>query len=236
MIEALRHKKYLQFILLVIVFVALYIVLYWLIWVSKRSELLEYLTEHRRETYISGKLRRRLDRVKASASIPNRDEHLSDRDASNAVFEKLDTDKDGRVTDEELKTFLLEERVPRWLVDGLVGLLTQTQFTPEEFHERIWSFGVARRIGSGEMQQATTPRERAKAVFDQLDVNRNGIINSFEFGLLLMEWDLPPRDVERCIQKYAGDAGEISFGQFSEKLKPVWKFAYQDVIARKLHT
>ena len=221
-------------ILFLVTFVVLFLVLYWLIWDSTRAEILEYMTEHRRETYVSGKLRRRLDAVKSTATIPNQNENRTEQDAAYLAFATLDVDRDGFVTADELRAFLVEERVPEWLVNGLVELLKQPKFSREEFHERIWNFGAARKIGATEMESAVTADQKAKAVFDQIDLNGDGFINSFELGLLLMEWDLPPRDVELCLQKYAGTDGRISPDQFRERLKPIWRFAYSDVIARNL--
>lgn len=222
-------------ILFLVAFIVLFVVLHRLILQPSRDELLEFMVEHRRDTYLSGKLRRQLDRVKLAATVPNRDECLSDRAASDVAFDALDTDKNEIVTADELKNFLNKAVIPEWIIDGLISSLREKEISREYFYEHVWTFGIARRIGTDELQKTSNPKERARIVFDVLDLNDNNVISLFEFGLLLMEWDLPPRDVERCMQKYGDDNGVISFDQFFNRLKPIWEFAYRDVIARPLH-
>lgn len=221
-------------ILFLVSYVLLYLVGYWLIWQPQRHEVLEYLTEHRRETYFGGKLKRLLDRAKSNSGVPNLNEYMSDRERAEATFEEMDTDNDGILTVDELSQHLSAANVPKWMVDGLIGSLKTKEIPRQEFFDRIWRYGLAREIGSLEATRQSDPRERAALIFRQLDLDRDGFISGFELAVLLLEWDLPPSDVEKCLIKYGGSDNKISSDEFYKTLKPIWNFAYCDVVLRAL--
>ena len=223
-------------VLFLVSFIALYVLSYWLVMRPSRDELLDNLMEHRRGTYGSARLRRVWQAFRQQVADGNgSSDELSDMEQARAVFRMLDTDGSGRLDVDEIRKALREAETATKFVDLFVDYLNGKQIDFEFFWRRLWNFGVLRRLSARQPSHpANTSDDQARVVFDQLDLDGSGHIGVFELWILLTEWDLPASDVDECIDKYGDPSGEISLTTFRDCLRPIWRFAYYDVIARPL--
>jgi Ca2+-binding EF-hand superfamily protein len=225
-------------VIFLISFIAMYVLLYWLVMWPSRDEFLDDIMEHRRGTYRSAKLDRIWRRLRSSArKVGAGDEPRSESEQALEIFQILDTDSDGILEAEEIRRVMLQERVSLKFVDEFVYYLQGQEINFEVFKNYIWSFGILSRLKPSEQPRPNaTHEEQAQIVFDQLDLDHSESIAAFELRMLLTEWDLPERDIDDCIKKYGNAEREIDFATFQNKLSPIWKFAYRDVIARPLQS
>ena len=107
--------------------------------------------------------------------------------------------------------------------------------TFQVFYRYIWNFGnVLERLRTGDIPPPNaTDEAKARAVFQRIDFNNSGCIDHFELRMLLHEWNLSESDVQAFSRKLGNDR-EISFEVFFSELKPIWRFAYYDVIDKPL--
>eukprot|EP01048_Picozoa_sp_COSAG05_P006778 COSAG05_NODE_456_length_9625_cov_17.941214_5_plen_768_part_00 len=83
--------------------------------------------------------------------------------------------------------------------------------------------GTASGMGSSD-------RQRARVIFDAIDVNRDGILRRDEVLALLLTWGIPHGEAVRCFDKYdVADTGELSFEAFFVHWEPVWRFQLERI-------
>lgn len=158
-----------------------------------------------------------------------------DRDAAQAFFSGLDKDGDGKLSRQELKDLLAQTTLPvavtgRFL-DTKLGsaatvdreAFTATLWPLKEVRERAW---LVKALAS-----AKSDRDKARLVFDRLDVDRDGQLSRLELEALLTEWSLPLKEADRWLAlAKATDKGALSFDDFLKHLRPVWRFIFYDVV------
>ncbi len=158
-----------------------------------------------------------------------------DRDAAQAFFSALDRDGDGALSRQELKELLAQTTLPvtvtaRFL-DTKLGSAASldrqgfqaTLWPLKEVRERAW---LVKALAS-----AKSDRDKARLVFDRLDVDRDGLLSRLELEALLTEWSLPVKEADRWLRlAQAHDKGALSFDDFMKHLRPVWRFIFYDVV------
>lgn len=83
--------------------------------------------------------------------------------------------------------------------------------------------GTASGMGSSD-------RQRARVIFDAIDVNRDGSLRRDEVLALLLTWGIPHGEAARCFDKYdVADTGELSFEAFFVHWEPVWRFQLERI-------
>jgi Ca2+-binding EF-hand superfamily protein len=197
----------------------------WITW-TKESQRQTLIDEDAKELWLSNNL-----------SI-NADE-LDDQTLAAAVFEKLDINKTGTLSQEEL-TFLWQEwQVPDVFIKNFMERHTDLkEFNFSNFYEQIWQVKCVKERLKRETVKLEclskgkniSNEEKCRIIFEQIDVDRNGYIDEFELKILLLEWGLPASEVEEYMRKYDDNQDlKISLEEFF-KMRPIWSFAYSDII------
>ncbi|MFN6538920.1 MAG: EF-hand domain-containing protein [Nostoc sp. EkiNYC01] len=197
----------------------------WISW-TKESQRQTLIDEDAKELWVSNNL-----------SI-NPDQ-LDDRAVAAAVFTQLDTNKTGTLDKEELKILWHEWQVPDSFINTFLARHTDlNEFNFTNFYEQIWQIkGVKERLKKESLKleclskgKNISNEEKCKIIFDQIDIDGTGYIDEFELKTLLLEWGLPSNEVEEYMKKYDENQDlKISFEEFF-KMRPVWSFAYSDII------
>ncbi|MBW4675895.1 MAG: EF-hand domain-containing protein [Desmonostoc geniculatum HA4340-LM1] len=197
----------------------------WISW-TKESQRQTLIDEDAKELWVSNNL-----------SINA--EQLDDRAVAAAVFAQLDTNKTGTLDKEELKILWNEWQVPDSFINTFLARHTDlNEFHFTNFYEQIWQIkGVKERLKKESLKleclskgKNISNEEKCKIIFDQIDIDGTGYIDEFELKTLLLEWGLPSNEVEEYMKKYDENQDlKISFEEFF-KMRPVWSFAYSDII------
>ncbi len=143
------------------------------------------------------------------------------------IFDRFDTNRDGVLTADEIPE-PMRERVMRMDADG-DGRVTREEF--EAFRQQLreagerWGRGEGadrpdrgergeafQRGERGELRERRDPAERARELFDQLDVNQDGKLTADE---------LPEHLREVFKQAVGGDNGAVTREEFEEILRSV---------------
>ena len=101
-----------------------------------------------------------------------------------------------------------------------------------EFYRHIWHYNskdeLAIKRGEAAISKGTailTKAERAKIVFDAIDVDGSGKLELQELKSLLTVWGVPPRDAELSIQQHDVDGdGKIDLQEFTAKFGDVYEY------------
>lgn len=211
-------------------FVGLYILLYLLLVRPSRERVLELCREKRRETLVHREIR---EIFEEAGEDPRRFPE-ADRKAAQAWFERLDDDRDGALALEEVERLLASWNVPDELVHAFIrkyaGQSGRINF--HRFYNCFWHVGSVRERAraSGALPPPADDRERARQIFDQLDIDRSGHIELFELQLLLLEWGLPPDEVGRYAARFDNGDHRFSFDEFYTKMRPLWDYASKEIL------
>ena len=195
--------------LLLLSFVAAYAGLYRLLFIRTPRELVEFIREHPRDGFVTSQAR-------AEAS------------AMGEAFDRIDVARAGRVPFASVESLLFAWRVPTSRVDALRMGMTEADVTRNAFIElaqELPGVGVkaARWLRIG---VANTDEARARVVFDALDQDADGLIDSGDLDRLLVEWGMPHAEVERY-RALLGD--RIDFDAFLTGLRPVWSYVFFEI-------
>lgn len=222
--------------LLFIIFVLGYNVLYKLIMNPTAAEWLSWTKESARQTLIDEDAKELWISNNLAINLDGAD----DQTVAAALFAKLDKDNSGILDKEELRNLWHEWQVPDTFIDDFISRNTKLDgFSFVEFYEKIWQIkGVKERLKRDNLKNEhlikgknITNEEKARLIFDQIDIDRSGYVDKFEITTLLLEWGLPSIEVEEYIRKYDDDKDfKFSFEEFFNKMRPIWSFAYSNII------
>jgi len=219
-------------ILFLFAFICVFDVIYWLLF-RKTHEFSLFLKERQRNTYHSEELRQVWVRLKL-AGLTGDVNDLSDKEKAKKLFDTYDKDDSGLLSADEIETVLKEWDVSETFRNGLVKYLTKKGGVDfDRFYRYLWCLGNTSWLQQQDARNLTTPKQKAEFIFDLIDLDDSGRIEAFELKTLLFAWGLPEEDVEECLKHYGPDL-EIDFDEFFEKMSPIWKFAYYDVIGLPL--
>lgn len=202
----------------------IYMLLYSWLLLSSPAELAEFVRERARDSTHS-----------STVLALWRTEHgRDDADAARRLFERLDTDEDGRLRAEELHAAFAGHAVPLDAVRNFVAAKgSEAQLGFDEFFALVWPIREVREHAAHleATVEARTDRDKAAYVFSRLDLDGDGFLVGFELETMLNEWALPERDTRRWLKRLDVDHdGQIGFDEFFRKMKPVWRFIYYDVV------
>lgn len=75
---------------------------------------------------------------------------------------------------------------------------------------------------------ASTDEEKARMIFDGIDVDHSGEIDISELAQLLCEWGCPDDEIEAYVQRFDKDhSGSFSFEEFFSTMKELWTFGFE---------
>ncbi|WP_416974795.1 EF-hand domain-containing protein [Streptomyces sp. 4F14] len=209
--------------LLLLGFVFAHALLYRAVLKPSPAQLAAYTSERGRETLVE-------ERARVAWSAMTGPAGADDRERARAVFDALDTDGGGTLTADELDAMADRCGLSRPYVHALLerhGEHGHLSF--DAFHQHFYA------LHRPDAPRAdTTPEQAARLVFDRLDLDGNGSIDANELRLLLLGWGLPESDIARCMRVYDTDGdGQLSFEEFRTGLRPVWRFGFHAVLAKR---
>lgn len=218
-----------------ILFILVYNVLYKLIMKPTAAEWISWTRENERQTLIDEDAKN----LWLSNNLSINSNEVDEQTVAASVFAQLDTNKDGNLDKGELKILWQEWQVPDSFIDTFIARNPDLdEFSFAEFYEKIWQIkGVKERLTKESLKleclskgKNISDEEKARLIFDQIDIDRSGHIDNFELKILLLEWGLPSIEVEEYIKKYDRNKDfQISFEEFFE-MRPIWSFGYSDII------
>uniref|UniRef100_A0A8J7D9H8 EF-hand domain-containing protein n=2 Tax=Desmonostoc muscorum TaxID=1179 RepID=A0A8J7D9H8_DESMC len=218
-----------------ILFVLGYNALYKLIMNPTAADWISWTKESQRQTLIDEDAKE----LWVTNHLSINPDQLDDQAVAAAVFAQLDTNKTGTLDKEELKILWHEWQVPDSFINTFLARHTDlNEFHFTNFYEQIWQIkGVKERLKKESLKleclskgKNISNEEKCKIIFDQIDIDGTGYIDEFELKTLLLEWGLPSNEVEEYMKKYDENQDlKISFEEFF-KMRPVWSFAYSDII------
>ncbi|CAF1226486.1 unnamed protein product [Adineta steineri] len=163
---------------------------------------------------------------KGRLATSSNEHHLTDKQKAKEVFDLLDADKSGYIDGEEVNHLLSEWKVAEAFMKRFSRFSQKGQVTYDEFYRHIWRLGeTSMNIKKeGEIKEN---KAKARFIFDCLDSDSSGYIESFELQKLLIQWGLPENEVDDYL---ATDEDKMySFDEFYHNMKPIWDFAYENM-------
>ncbi len=150
-----------------------------------------------------------------------------DETTAKAIFNKLDDNKNGVLEPEEMDVFLKTWGMTSGARQSLEKHMGK-DISFDDFYEIVKYSGVSiRSIKSLSKDEEHSDEEKARLVFNELDMDNSGHLDCIELELLLLEYGLPRNEAKTYLKKYDTDGdGEISFEEFLKDFGPLWKFAY----------
>lgn len=166
-----------------------------------------------------------------SSSANAAEEH--DKQTARSVFDKLLEPNETAVRASDIYKLVQQLALPSMTTQKIMSLADANQdgsISFDEFYRYIWTIGsVHTRIQKSADNKrgpvALSARDKARVVFEMLDIDDSGYISLAELELLLTQWGIPYNESKLCLDKYAGTDHKVDFDEFHAKLKPVWDFA-----------
>ncbi len=209
----------------IVMIVALYLLLYWLIMRPAKTEWSALFVEHIRRTLAP--------RLQAGWRTMGIDvpQGLSEREEAQFVFEQLDRDGSGTLDLVEMEPLLAALGVSPRLQSCLLHHQQQsdsTEITFDTFLTTLWlpsrvegSTGVPREKG-------LTDEQTGRIVFDFLDIHGRGYVEEIQIEILLLGWGMDLHEAQRTIRRISGPTRtQYSYDDFRTKLKPIWSYGYE---------
>lgn len=82
-----------------------------------------------------------------------------------------------------------------------------------------------------------TPIQKARAVFDAIDLDASGKVENFELKELLTWWGCPESELDSYMKGFDADGdGEISFDdEFYPEMQEIWRFGWDHVLEPEIN-
>ena len=216
-------------------YVLIYVFLYKALFSS--GELAYQMQENDRITLIDNEARAIWEMETVGEKVTPTIENQLSESFARRVFDSLDKNDSDTLCAEEVQQILLAWKAPPQFVTALTNRIAGKDkvLSFDEFYHSLWSVGRVRNrlILAGKARHATkvTNEEQAKTVFDYLDLNQSGFLDTFELEMLLLEWGLPLNEVQEYLKQFDENKdGRISPQEFQTHFRPVWKFGYHRVL------
>ena len=167
--------------------------------------------------------------------------------AARRAFDALDEDGSGTLDRGEVMALLSRVRVHATVRNAVKESLAKFGDAIEfqTFLRCVWNIGErsqpsahdgAASALAGRDLLKLTPREKARAVFDSIDLDGSGVIEPFELSELLLSWGCPSDEIQDYLKTFDADGdGAIDFeDEFYPSLSAIWTFGFEQVLLPKL--
>lgn len=191
--------------------------------VRSRAELHDLVRERARDSAYSEDVRALWDRGGVGA------------DVARAFFQVIDRNHDGVILPDELEEVLATSSLPTSALRHFMESRGDGgKLSFEAFLTHLWTIPELRRVAREVVfthGKGRSEREKARFVFDRLDLDGDGMLGREELEGLLTEWSMPASDVRRWTRSLGlEDGADIPFDLFFDKMRPIWRFIYYDII------
>lgn len=149
------------------------------------------------------------------------------------IFDRLDTDRDGVLSSEEIKSILADWEMP---VDSVRAFLRQYcadgRIDFNTCYKKLWRIESIQNRLTKPLQPGKTysEREQADFVFDQIDIDRSGYLEAFEIRMLLIEWGLPEKEVAGYVRLFdINHDNRFSRDEFCQHFRAIWRHCFHQI-------
>ena len=167
--------------------------------------------------------------------------------AAQRAFDALDNDGSGSLDRAEVMDLLARVKVHSTVRNAIKESLNKfgDEIDFKTFLRCVWNIGErshptarggAASALAGRDLLKLTPKEKARAVFDSIDLDGSGKIEPFELNELLVSWGCPADEIQHYLSTFDADGdGEIDFeDEFYPSMKAIWTFGFDHVLLPKL--
>ena len=151
-----------------------------------------------------------------------------DLKAARAAFNEIDTNKSGFIDQHEIVELTRNWNITPTVLTFLLSTMkkNKNQLAFEQFYRHVWHISDINKPLKPP-SSVTSDIEKAKLVFDTLDIDSSGNIDVGELASLLVQWGCPDSEVSSYLRNYdTNNDGVFDFDEFYIHFKPVWRFGY----------
>ena len=148
--------------------------------------------------------------------------------AARAAFDSIDKDRSGFIDQEEVDTLTKSWSITPAVLSQLHSTMRKSgnKLSFEQFYRSIWNISAINKP-SEPPSSAKTEHEKAKMVFDTIDVDGSGHIELAELASVLVQWGCPDSEVTSYLHKFDSNGdGVFDSEEFYTNFKPVWKYGH----------
>lgn len=149
------------------------------------------------------------------------------------IFDQLDTDHDGILSHEEIKSILADWEMP---LDSVQAFLRQYcadgRIDFNTCYKKLWRIESIQERLTKPLQpgKSYSEREQADFVFDQIDIDRSGYLEAFEIRMLLIEWGLPEKEVTGYARLFdINQDNRFSRDEFYQHFRAIWCHCFHQI-------
>ncbi|MBM4264092.1 MAG: hypothetical protein FJ145_22055 [Deltaproteobacteria bacterium] len=149
------------------------------------------------------------------------------------IFDQLDTDHDGVLSGEEIKSILADWDMP---IDSVQAFLRQYcdngRIDFNTCYKKLWRIESIQDRLTQPLQPGKkySEREQADFVFDQVDIDRSGYLEAFEIRMLLIEWGLPEKEVTGYVRLFdINHDNRFSRDEFYQHFRAIWRHCFHQI-------
>jgi len=208
-------------------YVATSILLYFAIVRPDEKTRARFVNENTRELLVDSNMHSQWIKDQARLMSFNEEHQLTEKQKAKQVFDALDKNKNGAIDQSEIKELLEQWKTAEAFLKRFYRWSKTPNVTFEDFYKHIWRLSDA---GTSFVQerQLKENKEKAQFIFKCLNTNSDDFIDSTEIQKLLIQWGLPDDEVDDYLRN--DDDKQYSFDEFYQNMKPIWAFAYENML------
>jgi Ca2+-binding EF-hand superfamily protein len=183
------------------------------------------------------------------------------------AFRLLDADGSGLIDEAEAEALLKSVKVHHLVRHAVMRTLRQTGQAGgidfPVFLRSIWNLGAKVDLAApplAELERCTLPEEKARAVYNAIDLDGSGELEQFELAELLVQWGCPDDEVFAYLKRHDEDGNGVidcacgvrpsaaratpraathafvpspAVHEFFTKMQPIWGFGFSSVLLPK---
>ena len=212
-------------------YVAASILLYFVIVQPDEKSRARFVSESTRELLVDTNMHVQWIKDQARLMAFHEQDQLTEKQKAKQVFDSLDTNQNGSIDQSEINELLKQWKTAEAFLKRFHRWSKTNDVTFEDFYKHIWRLSET---GTRYVQerQLKENKEKARFVFNCLNTNADDFLDSSEIQKLLIQWGLPDNEVDAYLEN--DDDKQYSFEEFYQNMKPVWEFAYENMIVTNI--
>lgn len=208
--------------------IGLYLIFFKVVYAPTQSEWSDLFEEKERFSLLDRNLRKQWLALNVTS-----DENDTVDDLARKAFDELDTDKSGSLSRAEVEKLLETWGASERLQDSFFHHYGDR--TSIGFGAFVSTFWLGERsIYVANKNVKADRHEQARIVFEHLDIDNSGFLETPEIEMLLLEWGMDLFEARRYMKKFAGEDLKLSLEEFETQLQPVWRFGYEAIRKNQL--
>lgn len=147
----------------------------------------------------------------------------NEEELAKIYFEVLDTDKSGGLNQNQWDRLANSWKVRSDIAKNFFNDIAKNDVVDfKTFYQKVWLMGAhTEGIPTYDELENATSKEKANAIFKQMDLYNENCVGQFSLTLLLAEWGLRPPEINEFIGRYPDG---VSPERFHDELAVIWGF------------